>query len=275
MLSKKIPVLILAASLTLLAATPIIAAEGATSAGNTRPVRVRPTVAEVRRERIYNLQEKTATKRATREATLEERRTNIQNRGQTRIASREARIADHRARIEAKKATMSAEIKAKREAFHERLAEIKDERKQRILENLVTRYAHINERWTNHFLHVLDRLAQILDKLEMRMQETAANSSVDTSGVPEAIDGARAAIADAQTTVENQAAKVYTIEISLQSTESPSADTVGDETTLRDDAQAVHETLRADLAAARSTVKAAREAVHAAFQALEGTSRAD
>lgn len=253
MLSINKPVLILASALTLLTTTSIFAAEDGAETDNTQPIRVQLTVAQVRQERIYNLQEKREAQRATHEA---------------KIASREARLEEHRVRIEEKKASASAEIKAKREAFQEHLAKIKDERKQKILEHLVTRYAHINERWTTHFLHVLDRLSQILDKLEMRMQE-AADKGVDTNAVPEAITVARAAITDAQTVVENQAAKVYTIEISLRTTESPSADAVGDETTLRNDASAVHETLRADLTATRSTAQAAREAVHAVFQALK------
>jgi len=182
--------------------------------------------------------------RASRQAQLKQKRLN-----------RRETIMEQKARIQEIKASKSAQIKLKKQNFEARIKELKNERKQKILQSLLARYKNINERWTNHFLHVLNRLSLILDKLELRAQK-AAEKDIDTSRVNDAIALARQTIKNAQTEVEQQGANQYIIEIN-------------DEASLRQEAKKVNQNLRADLSSLRKLTRQAREAVHKVFQTLK------
>jgi archaellum component FlaC len=150
--------------------------------------------------------------------------------------------------------TLKAIVQERREAVASRFAEIRDARKQALLERIENALANINERRTNHFSKVLDRLSEILDKLEVRA-DAMEGEGEDVSTVDTQIEEARAAIDEAQDAVDAQAAKVYTLEIT-------------DEETLRAIVGQTFKKLQEDLRAVGALVKDARTAVADVFRAL-------
>lgn len=151
-------------------------------------------------------------------------------------ANRAVRANERKVVIDAKRLELKTTQEARRASFQAKLAEMKDQQKATILENLNNRYPNINERWTTHFSQVLDRLEEVLAKI--------ATHSADTAAASKAITSARIA-------VDNQSLQSYVI-------------TITDESNLRSAAQVSNQQLRSDLGVAREAVKSAREAVQAA-----------
>lgn len=113
--------------------------------------------------------------------------------------------------------------------------QIRDEKKQQILERISQQLNLINDRATKAMLKHLERLQTLLDKIKNRVPD------VDTTAAQTKIDEAKAA-------VEIQATKEYVIEFS-------------DETGLHAGASTAKQQLRADLKAVREKVRLARQAV--------------
>lgn len=97
------------------------------------------------------------------------------------------------------------EFRSNRAEFREKVAQVRDERKREILTNLDERIESVNTKWVEHWNEVLSRLSSIVSKIEAR------DETIDTSG-------ADAAIARAQNAVNEQAVKVYEIEIDGEET---------------------------------------------------------
>lgn len=131
---------------------------------------------------------------------------------------------------------------------------IQDENKRRVVENIAERVEIRNEYWVMHWNNVLERLSEILAKIEDRA-DRAQQAGLDTTDLTQSIREAQTAISDAQTAVTNQASKVYSINIT-------------DETTLREDVQEVIGQYKADLETVQSAIRAARAAVQDCFEAL-------
>lgn len=140
---------------------------------------------------------------------------------------------------ERKEATME-----KREAFTEKITEVKDQRKQVALENLDERIVVINKVITDRMLKNLDTMEEILGRIQTKVDGV----DDDTTVVQTAIDEAKIAIDAARVTVEDQQAKEYVLEIS-------------NETALKTDARTLIQQLKADLKMTHEVVKGAREAV--------------
>lgn len=138
----------------------------------------------------------------------------------------------------------------RREEFQNHLQEIRDERKQSIVENIDTRLSSVNEKWVTHWNNVLSRLSEILVKLQTRLDEYAGDA--DTTALSSAITQAQTSINTAQAAVTAQAGKTYTIDIT-------------DETTLGDDVSSTISDFHSDIQEVLDTVKAAREDVHNVF----------
>lgn len=147
-----------------------------------------------------------------------------------------------------------AAIEAAREEFREKLAEIRNVQKRRILERIGDRLDQINDRWTTHFDNVLSRLGEILAKIGTRADKLEGDGQ-DVALVRQAITDAETAIALAQGVVDSQAENSYVIDIT-------------DEASLKDDFKAVRDILHSDLTATRDEVRTARQTVHDAFQVL-------
>lgn len=155
-------------------------------------------------------------------------------------------------REEAKKAaeTRRAELKDK-------ISKLRDEKKKQIATRLDQQMARLNARWTDHFNNILNRLSEILSKVELRTSK-AETSGKDVAAVKTAIQNAKTAIVTARAAVEAQAKKTYTA-------------TFSSEKELGAAFKAVKEQLKTDLFGLRDgAMKSAREAVQDAHQALKG-----
>lgn len=130
-----------------------------------------------------------------------------------------------------------------REEFRQRVANIKDEKKQQILINIDERFLNVNEKWTTHWNAVLDRLTEILAKIETKYP------SADTAAAKAAIESARAE-------VTLQAEKTYEMDLT-------------DEENVRVEVKAQLALFKQDLRAVETEVKAAREEVVKVYRNLE------
>ena len=90
---------------------------------------------------------------------------------------------------------------AKREEFKQKVENIRDERKKKIVERVDAKLAEINKRRTDAMTRHLDKMSEILAKVKLRGGDTTA---------------AEAAVAEARSAVAVQAAKTYTITISTE-----------------------------------------------------------
>ena len=154
-------------------------------------------------------------------------------------------------REEAKKMaeTRQAELKDK-------ISKLRDEKKKQIATRLDEQMARLNTQWTDHFNNTLNRLSEILSKVELRSDKAGANGK-DVVAVKTAIQNAKTAIETARTAVENQAKKTYTA-------------TFTSEDKLGAVFKAVKEQLKDDLFGLRDgAMKSAREAVQSALQELK------
>jgi len=147
-----------------------------------------------------------------------------------------------------------ATVTQNRTDFRERVKAVRDERKLQILERMEGRFNNINERRTNHFQKVLDRLRRILERIQSRSDRAKSNGK-DVSAVETAIAQATAAIDAAEQAVNDQKAKTYNV-------------TVTDETTARNEVGDTLKTLQEDLHATWQKVQDARKAVFDALRKL-------
>ncbi|MEK7605033.1 MAG: hypothetical protein AAB478_00755 [Patescibacteria group bacterium] len=129
---------------------------------------------------------------------------------------------------------------ATREEFKQKLAALKDERKQAIVEKIDTAMQQINSRRTAQMTAALERLSEILDRI--------ADKAGDDPSVATAITNAQTAITTAKQAVETQQTKDYII-------------TITGETTLGQTVKTAIKSLRTDLEATHATVKTAQQAV--------------
>ena len=123
----------------------------------------------------------------------------------------------------------------KKAEFREKIREIRDEKKQQILEHISNQLNLVNDRATKAMLKHLERIQTLLNKIKVRVP------TVDITIAQTKID-------EAKTAVETQAAKEYVIEFN-------------NESGLRVGASAAKTKLRADLKAVREKIGLARQAV--------------
>src|SRR3989344_714317 len=112
-----------------------------------------------------------------------------------------------RERIEAKIEEAKLKFDQRREDLKEKLEEMKDQRKTKIAENILDRIENVNEKWVNHWTRVLDRLEEILAKLETRVVDYDGDK--DTSDLIALIDEAQSEVDTARLKVNQQASKTY------------------------------------------------------------------
>lgn len=135
--------------------------------------------------------------------------------------------------------------------LQDRVNNIKDETKQKIVEKLSERLSMMNENWTHHWSNVLERLNLILDKIETRVEKLGGQGK-DTTAVMQQINYAQTAINTAQTAVDAQAEKDYAFEISS-------------ETNVRSEVQATITQFKKDARMVLEKIKSARENVRLAL----------
>lgn len=145
------------------------------------------------------------------------------------------------------------EREQKRQELRERLAQIQDERKRQIVERIASQFHEINERLTNHFLAVLNRLEDILSKIQARADRLAQNN-VDTSSVNAAIDKAMGTIETTKAAIREQVGKVY--EITIEGEDTLRANVGQTRQLLGNDLKAIHELVRQAYAAVKEALEA-------------------
>lgn len=156
--------------------------------------------------------------------------------------------------LKAKREEAKEALKTRKEELHQKLKTVKDERKKQAVEKIDDSMAKLNEKMTEHFSEVLKKIEKALVRVEERANK-AESRNLNTATVRRAITGAEAAIVSAQTAVEAQAGKSYTLTVTL-------------EENLKRDVGLARQALHTDLAVVNQAVKAAREAVRKAAVAL-------
>lgn len=120
-------------------------------------------------------------------------------------------------------------MEAKREEFKVRLQTIKDEKKAALVERIDAKLNSVNKKHTERFTEVVKKLQEFLDKISKDKTEQKQLAEIEL---------AQDAINLAQIAVEDQAAKVYAIEIVSETT--LKANTGKTTSQLRKDLTAVH-----------------------------------
>lgn len=212
-------------------------------------------------DRARNRAEKSVEIRENREET----RTNVQDsQGELRqknLESREAlrqqieeRKEELKARMEEKRQELKDQMEQKREELKQRLEKIRDERKKEVVERINGQIGELNERLTNHYLDVLEKLGGLLVRIAERT-DNAEERGVDVSAVRTAINEANLSIANAKEAIEVQSGKTYTIEVTS-------------EEGLKNDVGRARQAFHDDMVSVRDAVKAAHDAVRNAATTL-------
>jgi len=165
-------------------------------------------------------------------------------------------------RLEVAREEVKKTVEARQTELKDKISKLRDKKKRQIVTRLDEQMARLNIQWTNHFSNVLNRLLEILGKIELRTTK-AETSGKDVTAVKTAIQNAKAAIETARTAVETQAKKTYIA-------------TFSSETGLGAAFKVVREQLRKDLFGLRDgAMKNSREAVQNALQALKSVPKVD
>jgi len=173
----------------------------------------------------------------------------VERRQEARDAYKENLEAAREARGEAKE-KLKAEVK-----------KITDQNKAAAMLRVADQTGLVNEKVTAQMTAAVDKLEEILARIETRADEATA-AGKDTVAADTVAGAAREAIAAARTAIEEQAAKIY--EISFES-----------EGTLRTDVGEVRRQMASDLKSTRQEVVAAREAVRNVLLALKSVPGVD
>ena len=159
-------------------------------------------------------------------------------------------------RIEAAREEAKKAVEARRTELKDKISKLRDEKKKQIATRLDKQLTRLNAQWTDHFNNVLNRLSEILSKVELRADKAGADGK-DVSAARAAVQNAKTTIETARTAVETQAQKTYIA-------------TFGSETELGTAFKAVKEQLKKDLFGLRDgAMKSSRDAVQSALQALK------
>lgn len=166
-----------------------------------------------------------------------------------KIETRKANVAARIENIKEKMASREAALKLKLETF-------KDKRKAEIATRVNTNLNKINENQTAQMQKHLEKMSDILNKLEARVNSGSSDIK-DPALARTAIISSRASIASAGAAVSTQADKDYTIEATT-------------EANLKRDAQAKREQLHTDLKTVRQLVISAKQSVANAIRVAKG-----
>lgn len=147
--------------------------------------------------------------------------------------------------IQTKREEAMTRFQAKREAFQEKLATIKDEQKKSLAENIDTRLATINKNRTDEMSRALSRLQEYTDRLTS-LAEIAKSEGKDTTALDTAIQIVETDLENAQDAITTQAGKEYIA-------------TVTTDAALRTAFSTIVKQLKTDLLATHKTLETARE----------------
>lgn len=214
-----------------------------TTASAQAPSEIRSQRIEEKKAAIETRKENVADKIASREAKAQERLEIREERMDTRKESNQNRMELRKERIASKEGQLTV-----------KLAKFKDKQRVQIAERLNKNLNILNERLHNKmFLHI-DKLTELLTRLETRISA----SDQDTSTAQAAISQAKIDIEIAKTAVDTQATKDYAI-------------IATSEARLADDARTARNSLHTDLKAVHELLVKARQSVSAAVSATAST----
>lgn len=220
----------------------------------------------------------TTTRSVKVEAAREEAKARMETKREEAKQKIEAKREETKQKIETKREEAKNKMEAQREKAKQRLSDIRDKKKQEAAEKIAEQFEKLNEKWTDRFAEQLDKLGEILIKIQER-SDIAASKGNDTSAVNAAIQSAQTAITAAQTAVTAQAAKTYVLNASAVTVTSATTTDKGQENLikgLRTQFQAMHKALFKDLYALRDGVmKDARGAVQNALKTLSQIPKVD
>ncbi|OGK21411.1 hypothetical protein A3C23_01325 [Candidatus Roizmanbacteria bacterium RIFCSPHIGHO2_02_FULL_37_13b] len=145
-------------------------------------------------------------------------------------------------------------IKDLKTEYRQKLEAFKDAKKKQIVERINNRLSTINKNRMDHFLRVIARLNQILQKIK-NLTNQAKAKGIDVYNVETAISSAQIALDNAKTAVTDQGKKEYVININ-------------DESTVRVDVGQTVSSLQNDLRNTLKVIIDARQLVHAAASQL-------
>lgn len=180
------------------------------------------------------------------------RREAVKEKIDTRKAAIQQKIETRKENVENKITAMKEKIATREAALKAKLAAFKDKRKAEIAERVNTNLNKINKNQTDQMLKHLERMSELLDKLETRVNSGSPDVK-DQTVAKAAIADSKAKIAAATAVVEAQAQKDYTI-------------TITSESKVRADAQKMRDQLRTDLQAVKQQVIDAKQSVSNAIR---------
>ncbi len=171
----------------------------------------------------------------------------------TREAKRQDKVEERKARIEEKKqriASKTAELKV-------RLSEFRDKKKTALVEKINNSLNTVNDKQTASMQKHLEKMDELLTKLEERVNNKAAEGK-DISSASSALALSATQIATAKSAVSVQADKDYAIDVSTESA-------------VRADAKTARDALHADLKQVRQLVILAKQGLANAIRVAATT----
>mgnify|MGYP001595587087 CR=1 FL=1 len=196
----------------------------------------------------------------------------------TATTTREAVKKEAQKNMETVREEAKMRIQSQKEKVTQRLADIQDKKKQQLAEKMADKFDRLNKTWTDHFLEVLSRYDEILQKMRDRASVAVKNGK-DVTAADAVIQSAETAIESARTAVVAQAAKTYTLDTSTITTTAATSTENGQKEIiqgLRTAFQNLHATLFQDLFTLRDGVmRDARKAVQSALQSLSKVPNVD
>lgn len=169
------------------------------------------------------------------------------NTGTTRRQVIQQKIDTRKEVVQNRLDALREKISSREAILKAKLATFKDKRKAEIAERVNTNLSRINKNQTDQMKRHLDRMSQILAKLQSRVSSGSPDIK-DVNLANSAIASASSAIASASAAVTQQALNDYTIQATS-------------EANIRKDAQAARNKLHTDLKAVRKLVIDAKQAV--------------
>lgn len=163
-------------------------------------------------------------------------------------------VASLREETKEAKTEMRDKISGTREDFRAKVSAIKDDKKKQIINNLDLRIGTINTNRTNELNKILERLTMVLGKISTK-EASLKSEGKNTTKLAADIASAQTAIDAAKQAVTDQAAKVYTMNITT-------------DTALKSAASTTIQQFMTDMKAVRAKVLAAQQAVVKAHKDL-------
>lgn len=172
----------------------------------------------------------------------------------TKLDERINKVEDKRLALEGKLENQREKFASRAAALKDRLTKFKDKVKAQRVDRINTELSNINKRRTDEMSRNLNRISEILTRLENRVAESTS-SAASTDAVQGSITTAKTQITLAKEIVASQSAKDYTIQVSSESA-------------VKADATKQRDLLHTDLKSTQAVVKQARTAVSAAIKAF-------